>query len=257
MKNQIYLLLFIVSFCSCKAYKQVTYFQDLKNDGTVEQEIKNYDALKIQKDDLLSITISSIEPRAAAVYNIGSGSASSGSTTGTGSTSAQDGYLVDQNGEIQIPTYGNIKVAGLTTTEAKNLIAEKLTPFLGKPIVNLKLINFRISVLGDVSGPGVYPVQGERISFVEAISKAGDLSITGLRKNILLIRETDGVRKFVRLDLSDKDIFNSPYYYLKPNDIIYVQPSTAKYAAVDNTTRNISFALSGLSILLVLFTQFK
>lgn len=255
MKNQIYLFIFLMLFCSCKAYKQVAYFQDLEKEGFSDQEIKNYTTLKIQKDDLLSINISSIEPKAAAIYNLGS---AGGVTAGSaGSSVAQDGYLVDQNGDVQIPTFGSIKVEGLTTAEAKALVTEKLTPFLGKPIVNLKLINFKISVLGDVAAPGVYPVQGERISFVEAISKAGDLSITGLRKNILLIRETEGVRKFIRLDLNDKNIFNSPYYYLQPNDVIYVQPSTAKYASVDNTTRNISFALSGLSILLVLFTQFK
>ena len=251
MKNQIYLLLFIVSFSSCKAYKQVAYFQDLNNDGELHQEIINYNPLTIQKDDLLAINISSIEPKAAAIYNIGN------TSSGDGSSKGQDGYLVDQNGEIQIPTYGNIKVEGLTTAGAKNLINEKLIPFLGKPIVSLKLINFKISVLGDVTSPGVYPIPGERISFVEAISKAGDLNITGLRKNILLVRETEGVRKFIRLDLNDKNIFNSPYYYLKPNDIIYVQPSSAKYATVDNTTRNISLALSGLSILLVIFTQLK
>lgn len=251
MKNQIYPLLLIVLFSSCKAYKQVTYFQNLNNDALLDQEITNYSPLIIQKDDILAINISSIEPKAAAIYNIGN------TSSGDHASEGQDGYLVDQNGEIQIPTYGNIKVEGLTVAKAKNLISEKLAPFLGKPVVSLKLINFKISVLGDVSSPGVYPIPGERISFVEAISKAGDLNITGLRNNVLLVRETEGVRKFIRLDLSDKNIFNSPYYYLKPNDIIYVQPSTAKYAAADNTTRNISLALSSLSILLVIFTQLK
>ncbi|TDG37694.1 polysaccharide export protein [Pedobacter changchengzhani] len=255
MKNHIYFLLLMLLFCSCKGYKQVAYFQDLNKDGVINQEIKNYTTLKLQKDDLLSISISSIEPKAAAVYNIGNGGGVS--AVGMGSSSGQDGYLIDENGEIQIPTLGTVKVGGLTTSEAKILITKKLVPFLGNPVVNLKLINFKISILGDVGAPGVYPIQGERISFVEAISKAGDLNISGLRKNILLVRETDGARKFIRLDLNDKDIFNSPYYYLQPNDVIYVQPSNSKYAAVDNTTRNISFALSGISLLLVLFTTFK
>lgn len=253
MKNQIYFLFIALLFCSCKAYKQVAYFQDLKGQGIEEENIKNYTTLRIQKDDLLSINISSLEPKASEIYNLGNAS----SSKGEGTSNAASGYLVDQNGDIQIPSFGSIHVAGLTTSEAKILIADKLSPFLGKPIVSLKLINFKISVLGDVSSPGVYPVDGERISLIEAISKAGDLNITGLRKNVLLVREIEGKRKFVRLDLNDKGIFNSPYYYLHPNDVLYVQPSNAKYGSVDGTSRNLGLVLSGISILLLVFTQFK
>lgn len=253
MRNQIYLLLTVILFTSCKAYKQVAYFQDLKVDGIEEENIRNYTTLKIQKDDLLSIQISSLEPKASEIYNIGSG----GSAKGEASSGASFGYLVDQNGDVQIPSYGSIHLMGLTTSQAKDLIAEKLAPFLGKPIVSLKLLNFKISVLGDVTSPGVYPVDGERISLVEAISKAGDLGITGMRKNVLLVREDDGKRKFIRLNLNDKDIFNSPYYYLHPNDVIYVQPSNAKYGSVDGTSRNLGLILSSISIILVIFTQFK
>lgn len=253
MKNLIYLSFVLLLLCSCSAYKQVPYFQDLKENGFVDAEIKNYTALKIQKNDILAINISSLDPKASAFYNIGNPSGAEAS----GTTGANSGYLVDANGAVQIPSYGSIKVEGLTTAQARDLITKELTKVLGKPVVNLKLLNFKISILGDVSAPGVYPVQGERISLIEALSMAGDLSITGLRKNVMLIRENDGKRQSIFFDLTNKELFDSPYYYLQPNDILYVQPSTAKYASVDNTTRNLSLAFSAISIILLVFTQFK
>lgn len=251
MKNLIYLFFVLFLFGSCKAYKQVPYFQDLKDNAFVDEEIKNYKALKIQKNDILAINVSSLDPKASAFYNVGSSTTVEG-----GNNSAASGYLVDEDGMVQIPSYGSIKVAGLTTAQARDLIAKELSPFLGKPVVNLKLMNFKVSVLGDVTSPGVYPIQGEKVSLIEAISMAGDLSITGLRKNVMLIRENDGKRQSVVFDLTNKEVFDSPYYYLQPNDIVYVQPSIAKYAPVDNTTRNLSFVLSVASILLIILTQF-
>jgi polysaccharide export outer membrane protein len=256
MKHFFYLSLVLILFSSCKAYKQVAYFQGLEEHGGLEEAIKNYSTLKIQKDDMLAITVASMNSEASALFNLG---ASVGTSSGGSSSpsSTPTGYLVDQTGSIQLPFLGKIKVEGLSTTEIGKLLEDELKQYLKDPIVTARLTNFKISILGDVTTPGVYPVQGERISLVEALSMAGDLSITGMRKNVLLIRENNGKREFVRLDLNDKNIFNSPYYYLRPNDALYIQPSSAKYAGVDNTTRNLSFLLSTVSILLVIFTQLK
>lgn len=257
MKQIFYLSIVLVTLCSCKAYKQVAYFQDLDNESNLEEVIQNYTTLKIQKDDVLTITVNSMNPDASAMFNLGSSGA--GSTTGStaGSSTSPGGYLVDQNGSIQLPYLGKIKVEGLSTAEIGKLLEDKLKEYLKDPIVSAKLINFKLSIFGDVTSPGVYPVQGERISLVQALSMAGDLNITGLRKNVLLVRENNGKRQYVRLNLNDKNIFNSPYFYLLPNDVLYVQPSNAKYAAVDITSRNLSIALSSLSLLVVILTQLK
>lgn len=257
MKQIFYLLLVLALFSSCKAYKQVAYFQDLDNQGNLEEAIKNYTTLKIQKNDMLAITVASMNSEASAMFSMGASAAAPVPSAASASSAAPVGYLVDQNGSIQLPFLGKIKVAGLSTAEIGKMLEDKLQEYLKDPIVTARLTNFKISVLGDVTTPGVYPVQGERISLVEALSMAGDLTITALRKNVLLVRENEGKRQFVRLDMNDKNIFNSPYYYLQPNDVLYIQPSNAKYAAVDITTRNLSIVLSTISLLVVILTQLK
>jgi len=254
MKNIFYLFLILSVFTSCKGYKEVAYFQNLKGQDLIEEEIKNYPPIKIQRDDILDITVTSRNPEATALYN--SNAASSASSGGKSSGSGSPGYLVDQNGTIQLPSLGAVKVEGLTTAEARILIQEKLTTYLTEPIVNLRITNFKISIIGDVGSPGVYPIQSEKVTVVEALSMAGDLTITAMRKNILLVRESGGKRQYVRLNLKDKEIFNSPYFYLQPNDALYIQPTDAKYAAVDTFTRNIGLVLSVISIGLVILTQF-
>ncbi len=256
MKQFFYLSVVLVLFSSCKAYKQVAYFQDLDGKESLEETIKNYSTIKIQKDDMLAITVASMNSEASAIFNLGASTGASSGSAG-GSTSTPLGYLVDQSGAIQLPFLGKVKVEGLSTAEIGKMLEDKLQQYLKDPIVTARLTNFKVSVLGDVTAPGVYPVQGERLSLVEALSMAGDLSITGMRKNVLLIRENNGKRQYLRLDLNDKNIFNSPYYYLQPNDVLYIQPSSAKYATVDNTIRNLGFILSAASILLVIITQLK
>lgn len=253
MKQLLYLLFILFVLSSCGSYKQAPYFQDLRGDSIAVEEIKNYSALKIQKNDQLAVNISSLEPKAAAIYNLGN----RGTEGSSGASNIPVSYLVDASGNIQIPSYGPIHVEGLTTAQARNLITEKLAPFLGKPVVMIRLVDFKFSVLGDVAAPGVYKAEGERVSLVEAISMAGDLTVTAKSNNVLLVRESQGKRERITLNLNDKDIFNSQYFYLQPNDVLYVQPSKAKYAVTDNTTKNLSLALSAISVLVVIFTQLK
>jgi len=163
--------------------------------------------------------------------------------------------MVDEKGTIQLPLVGSVKIEGLTTTEARELIQSKLINYLKEPVVSLRLINFRVSVLGDVARPGVYPVNNERVNVSEALSMAGDLSITAVRNNVLLVRETDGKRQYIRLNMQSKELFNSPYYYLQNNDVLYIQPGNAKYASVDSSYRNVSIILSALSVIALIISR--
>jgi len=258
MRQYFYLLLAAVLFSSCGVkYKTVPYFTDLPLDSTVQEQIKNQTVLKIQKNDILAITVTSLNPEASAIFNTGSMNSIQGNGAGGGSpSSTPNGFLVDQNGSIQLPLVGSISVVGLSTAQARLAIEKKLLQYLKEPVVSLRVSNFRISVLGDVGKPGVYPVNNERVSVSEALSMAGDLTITGVRSNVLLIREDRGVREYIRLDLQSKNLFNSPFYYLQNNDILYVQPGPAKYASVDSSYRNVSIILSALSVIALLITRF-
>lgn len=258
MKRNIYLLTIILFLSSCGVkYKSVPYFQDLPAMENVQEEIQNNAVLKIQKDDILAITVSSLNPEASAIFNMGNTSSLQGGASGNvNPTLTANGFMVDKGGFIQLPLIGSVTVAGLTTTAARELIQNKLTTYLKEPVVSLRLINFKVSVLGDVARPGVYPVQNERVSVAEALSMAGDLGITAVRDNVLLIRENDGKRQYIRLDMHKKEIFNSPYYYLQNNDILYIQPGNAKYASVDSSYRNVSIILSALSVIALIISRF-
>lgn len=257
MKKIIYLILTAICFSACGVkYKTIPYFTDLPDTAKIEQQINNYTILKIQKDDILEIKVSSLNAEASAIFNFGNTSTSNtGSNLSTSATG--NGFIVDQNGMIQLPYLGLIKVAGLTTTEARELIQNKLIAgdYLKGPIVSLRLTNFKVSVLGDVAKPGVFPVQSERVTVTEALSMAGDLTITAKRNNVLLVREINGKREQVRLNLQSKELFNSPYYYLQNNDVLYVQPGEAKYASVDSSYRNVSLIISALSVIALLITR--
>jgi len=255
MKKIFYLISCVLLLSSCGVqYKQVPYFQDIDT-LNFEEDIKNISVLKIQKDDILAITVSSLNLEASAIFNLGNTSSLQGSSNTNDPTLTANGFLVDKSGNIQLPLIGSIKVLGMTTTQAREVIEAKLDQYLKSPIVSLKLINFRISVLGDVVRPGLYPVQNERVSVTDALSMAGDLNITAVRNNILLVRENEGKRQYIRFDLQSKDTFSSPYFYLQNNDVLYVQPGNAKYASVDSSYRNVSLILSALSVIALLITR--
>lgn len=258
MKKTIYLgfIALLLSSCGVK-YKTIPYFVDLPLSDALSEDINNQTILKIQKNDILAVTVSSLDAKSDAYFNQGNIS-SVQAVAGTAGGSAPNGFIVDEQGNLQLPYLGAVKVEGLTTYKARQLITDKLEDgkFLIKPVVNIRLMNFKISVLGDVVRPGVYPVQSERITVVEALGMAGDLNITAKRNDVLLIRENLGKRLQIRLDLQSKDIFNSPYYYLENNDVLVVTPSSAKYASVDSSYRNVSLVLSALSVIALIISRF-
>jgi polysaccharide export outer membrane protein len=261
----------LVSFFSCSGPKNVTYFQDLSDTTKKYSQLinGNYE-IKIQPDDILEIIVNSINTDAAAPFNLGNtNSAGVPSPLVTPSTatlksnairnSSQngEGYLVDKNGNIDFPILGSIKVAGLTITELKGLLKARLDKYLQDPIVNIRILNYKITVLGEVVRPSTYSIPSERITIVDAIGMAGDLTINGKRENVLLVREEDGKRNFIRMNLNSSTIFQSPYYYLKQNDIVYVEPSKGKATASDITQlRRITILTSLITLLIVAITRF-
>ncbi|WP_031529599.1 polysaccharide biosynthesis/export family protein [Dyadobacter crusticola] len=241
-------------FASCSSYKNVPYFKDLNQALPSIDTVGNYSSLTIQVDDILGINVTSLNPDASVIFNYNLGRVN-GNNFDNSNGNPVVGYLVDQNGNIQLPLIGSFKVAGLTSAQVRESLTKRLVTYLKEPVVNIRLLNFKVSVLGDVLRPDSYNVQKERITVIEAISMAGDLNITANRTNVILIRERDGKREYYPIDLTSKKVFDQPFYYLKNNDIIYVKPERTKFAAVDRSYRTASLVLSALSIIAIVITQ--
>jgi polysaccharide export outer membrane protein len=241
------ILLLVVVLSSCGSYKNIPYYQDLNHDIITEETVSNFSPLTIHAGDILGINVTSRNPESSAKFN-----------TGSSQENAVEGYLVDDKGEIQLPYLGMVKVTGLTTAQLRDTLSGLLLTFYKNPVVNIRLLNFKVAVSGDVQRPDVYRLQNERTTITQILSLAGDLNITAMRKNVILIREENGKRSFIPIDLTSKKIFDSPYYYLKNNDEIYVQPDRTKYATVDRGYRTASLILSGLSVIaIVLSTLYR
>lgn len=218
-------LLLIVTSC---ATNKATYFENLDPEqmsGTVD--VGNYE-LRIAPDDMLSITVSSVVPDAASPYNLPAVSYSEPGKQELTIVPNLQVYTVSRDGDIHFPIVGRIHVAGMTRNELAKYIEDKIRPELKDPFVLVQFMNFKVVVLGEVKNPGQIQVQTERLSVLDAIGAAGDLTIYGERKNVLLIREEDGKRIFHHFDLTDKALFESPYFYLKQNDVVYVMPNKAQ-----------------------------
>lgn len=241
------LFFLVLLFFSCTPKKDILYYQNI--DTLTSGKINSYE-VRIQSDDLLSINVTAEDPEIAIPFNLGASSSTASSASSGTSTSI---YLVDSNGYIDFPVLGRIKVAGLLRSELVELLQTKLQTYIKKPIVNLRITNFKVALQGEVNAPGVYPVNSERITLVEALSMAGDLTIYGKRENILIIRETNGVKTFNRVDVTKADFIDSPFYYLAQNDVIYVEPNKTK---INNAKigADTGIIMSAVSILMTLIT---
>lgn len=252
---RILIYLVILLNYSCTSYKNVPYYQDVKRNSTSSEKIVNYSPLIMQPGDLLGFNVVSLNHDADLIFNYNLRSDAGNLDRAQQGTVV--GYLIDQDGNINMPMLGLVKVSGYTTKEISTLLALKLETYLSKPVVNVRILNFKISVLGDVTSPGSFSIQNEKVTINEALSLAGDLTITALRNNVLLIREKDGERSYINIDLTTKSTFNSPYYYLKNNDILYVQPSRTKLVNQDGTFQRIGIIFSALTILVYLLRNSK
>ena len=215
---------------SCTSYKNVPYLQNAEEIMAVQAELPLYDA-KIMPKDLLTVTVNTTDPEAAAPFNMTVQTAQNLATSRTSySQPVLQQYLVNNEGSIDFPVLGTLKVGGLTKNEAEDMIREKLKPYLKEvPIVTVRMSNYKISVLGEVARPGTFTVSNEKVNVLEALAMAGDLTIWGMRDNVKLVREdATGKREIIELDLTNAEIITSPYYYLQQNDILYISPNKTK-----------------------------
>jgi polysaccharide biosynthesis/export protein len=250
--------LFIISalMTSCISQKDVTYFQPKHKSQDIEQTIIPQKFIAtIQPGDIIGIRVSSISPEANGMFNPYA-ETENGQQMQAGVVSKMPGYQVDDQGSITLPLMGKLNLGGLSTKEANVLVSQKLEKFLVDPTVNVRILNYKISILGEVARPSVYNIPDAMISLPEALGMAGDLTVFGKRKNILIIRENDGKRTFARVDLTQRDIFNSPYYYLQPNDVVYVEPSKGKLTGADRALQLTPVIMGILSFVTVLTLNF-
>ena len=241
---------------SCRSAKEVVYLQDTYTEET--QAIKNFQDIRIQPGDMLSIFVSHKEPTLSALFNP-QGSSPSGSSSSLGQRLS--GYTVDLEGNIDFPIVGRIKVAGLTRSELSTMISKKLDDdgLLKGAVVTVAYQNFNISVLGEVNHPGKFNVESDRVSLFDALAMAGDLTIYGRRDSVMVIRENNGQRQIMYNNLLSKDVLNSPSYFLQQNDVVYVKPNHVKAQQSGiNQNNNVGVWLSAASLLTtILMFMFK
>lgn len=219
--NQKWLLLLLPIFLfSCASRKNIVYLQDIEKAKSYEASV-NFEPI-LQPDDLLSIIVSTESEEIAAPFNLPDIQSNDSDYRGLKT------YLVDNAGYIDFPIIGKIKLGGLTRTEANNKMVAAISEYVKRPIVNLRIVNYKVSVIGEVNKPGSYNIVGERITLLEALSMGGDLTIYGQRKNLLVVREKDGKKTYNRVDITNPDFLNSPFYYLSQNDVVYVEPNKTK-----------------------------
>ncbi|WP_136481109.1 polysaccharide biosynthesis/export family protein [Cognatitamlana onchidii] len=245
----VYAIVLFSIFTSCSTKKDILYFQNVKDSETIV-DTETFNA-RLKVGDIVNIYISTPDLSVTQPYNLVE-------SIGNG-TGSLINYLIDSEGNIDYPVLGKVKLEGLTVEEAKQLFKKKFEEgkLLKDPVVILRISNYRITVLGQVNNPGVYPVTGERISILEALSAAGDLDITGKRDNVLVIRNFNGAKTYTRIDLTSKEVFNSPVYYLTQNDVVYVEPNSFGVSRASGDARIGVFAsLLGLAITIgLLFTR--
>ncbi|WP_243732494.1 polysaccharide biosynthesis/export family protein [Pedobacter metabolipauper] len=208
----------------------------------------------IQPDDILNITIQTVDPAATTVVNQTPAAASSGASDGI---SAINGFLVDEDGNVEVPVLGVVKLSGMTTTKARGVIRSIAARYYKNPTVQVRFSNFKITVLGEVNKPASYTMPNEKVTVLDAIAFAGDLTIYGKRDNILLIRDNGDKKDVIRINLNSSDLISSPYFNLKQNDVIYVEPNKARIAVNSAPTRQlITMTLSIVAVVITILSRF-
>ena len=239
-------------FASCTSIKKVPYFKDVP-DSAVDRTIATavYKDPIILNDDILTVTITTIDPTTSAPVNQISAAPVS-TAMSPGGLPETPGLLVDKNGDISFPIIGKVHVAGLTTFGAKALITQKTEKYFKNPDVQVRFANFKITVLGEVAHPSSFIVPNEKVSVLDALGFAGDLTIYGRRDNVLVIRDDNGKKEVSRLNLNSSNSFQSDFFYLKQNDVVYVEPNRSKAVQADaEQTRIITIAAAVITGLLL------
>lgn len=230
---------------SCASKKDLLYLQDVSNDG--QKQLDSYEPT-LKTDDLLSIIISAETPEVTIPFNM---PAIQGNYEVNNNQNGIKTYLIDNAGNIEFPVIGTLKLAGLTRAEAVAKIGKAVSEYIINPQVNLRILNYKVSVLGEVNAPGSFVLESERVTLLEALSRAGDLTIYGNRHNILVIREIDGKKSFNRLDITKSDFMTSPFYYLTQNDVVVVEPNQAR-VNMSSYGQNLQVILGTVSLLVTI-----
>ena len=227
---------------ACVPHKKIAYFQDLQNDSTITSFVDKHIST-VETSDLLSITIASLSEDANKLFELQTGNEDPNYASNT--------YLVREDSTIQIPVLGKLNVAGKATGQVAEEVMAALEPYLKDPTVVVRIVNYRITLMGEVANPGVYHIPNEKVSILEAIGMAGDLTIYGKREQVKIIRSSGGEHQVFFVDLTSKSVFSSPNYFLQNNDIVYVEPSKGKTSLDDNVYRILPLLISSLTLLIV------
>lgn len=252
------IILSAVFSVSCTSTKQVIYFNDYA-DSTASsiKEAKAVFENTIQKNDQLWISVGGSNIGDLQALNSGNGIGITGGSTGLASGTSALGYMVEADGKIQIPYIGKVQAEGLTRLQLEAKLTDLLKEYTKNPVVNIRFLNYSFSVLGEVGRSGRYNMPTERITILEALSIAGDITEFGRRDNIVVIREENGERKFTKVNLLKKDIFNSPCFYLRTNDVVYVEPVRSRFFTRTGIPQYVGIAAIGISLLITVINLRK
>ena len=247
-----FVTLFFLGLTSCTTSKKIIYFQNL-DDAELKPLNTEYEAV-IKKDDRLTIVVSGPDKLVCAPYNltINEMNSSGGMISNANPEDVTLGYLVDSNGDIDFPILGKIHVEGMTRNQLVSYLTNEIGKDIKEPIVYVSFRNYKITILGEVKNPGTYTIDSEKINVLQALGYAGDLNLTAKRQDILLLREVDGVLTHHRIDLRDKDLLQSPYFYLQQNDVLYISPSATRVASATTATGIWSVVLSSITTMIAL-----
>ena len=253
--RMIFFPIIISQLFACTSSRKVVYVNDLSDTSAGSLSRAKYlFETPIQKNDQLSIIVGGSNAEDLLTLNSASGIIPGNAVANLSSNLGTPilGYLVEADGTIKLPYIDKIKAEGLTRSQLENELTEKFKAYTKNPVVNVRFLNYRVTVMGAVNKPGTFSIPNERITVIEALGLAGDLNMAGKRENILVIREFNGARDFGRLNLLSKDIFNSPYFYLKTNDVVYVEPTPASFVPRERVRTYIPIITGGLSVVLTI-----
>ncbi len=238
--------LVVLGLSACSTNRNLVYLNDLRGSSEFRTQILNNPGIRIQATDLLAITVSGTNPESSILFNSGVIAASSSANPIEANTAnnavdnkrVSEGYVVDKDGFINFAVLGKVRLAGLTREEAVQKMTAEVQKYIKNPVIDIRLLNFKVTVLGEVAKPASFNVMRESINVLEALGMAGDMTAFGKRENVLIIREKDGVRTVARVNLADKAVLDSPYFYLQQNDVVYVEPDNrTKLAQTDPANR--------------------
>ena len=251
------LFILLLLLASCGPKRNLSYFKDLPDSVALRSAIPQIPETKIQSGDILRITINTLNPESNVLFNSGTLQTldSRNNNVNSNDQLAAEGYLVDKNGVINFPVLGQVKLGGLTREEARQEMVKHLNNYVKNPIVNVRFLNFKVTVIGEVAKPATFMIRNEKVTILEALGMAGDMTPFGKRENVLLIREENGERTMIKLDMGKKDIMNSPYFYLRQNDVVYVEPTKYKDPGTDRTLRIIAAVATSLTAIGILWQR--